>query len=218
MRRFIDIETTKNSRSDAYYAKKTYEAPSNYKNQEAIDGYITKAREKDAEKSPLYWWTGQIVCVCVCDDHGEGESFSFADRGGSDEEKEKALLIALFRYLDTMPGVVLIGKESKDFDFPYLVARAMVHDIGIVNTLRNVNYTMHDINDIFSMSRAGICRTSLANYAWGLGIAGKSASPQDVQAWHKTGQYDLIEEYCMQDCRITAEVFKRYNKLFVGGE
>lgn len=225
MKRIFDIETYENPKAEAYYARKEYKAPGNYKDPAKIAAYVEEARAKDRKNAALHWWTGLVTCVGVGDLNKNVRTFSFAgivNRQVVDPIEvlsvEKTLLVDLFKHLEENPGVELIGKRSRDFDIPYLIGRAMAHDIGIPLALRQHEPNkLLDIEHIFSTSRSCGQVCSLNDMAWGLGIDAKLGKGTDALDWFREGLYDKIDTYCAGDVRITAEVFKRYNKVFTGG-
>lgn len=227
-----DIETAANEQAEAYYDRKEYTPDSalngideyptkvtELKNEELrnarmaewrenqirkIEASIQTKRRADEDKAALYWWTGKVVCICTQDDDGLGRTFNDLD--------ESKLLRAYFSYLTTS-GHRAIGKSSNDFDKPFLIGRAMHHDIGIPNIWRPL-HQIEDINQIFSYNKQCSQISSLSNYAWGLSLDEKKGHGSEVAEWYKAGDHAKIEEYCQHDVQLTFDIFKRWEKPF----
>jgi hypothetical protein len=211
----VDIETVPNERAEAFFAQKSYEPAANLKDPEKIAASIASKRHADIEKAALYWWTGKIVCISA-NDPVTRQKRSFA---GKDE---RDVIKGFFDFITKeRPHAVLTGKQTKDFDFPYLVGRALALDIGIPQQLR-ISPPISDVNLIFGFSSSSSQqRTSLANYAWGLEIQGKSGHGSNVKSMFDLACIDIsadpwraIREYCEQDTEIVAEMLRRYSKSY----
>ncbi len=68
---FFDLESRSNDRAPAYYAKKVYEAPSNYVDPVKIAKAIEEKRAADSSKAGLTWWTGAVCCITAQTDRGD---------------------------------------------------------------------------------------------------------------------------------------------------
>lgn len=209
----FDIETVANAAAKAYYASKTYEAPSNYKDQEKIDKYILEKRFEDEKKAALSWWTGKVVCIHVRSVFKKiGKSFV--------GENEAALLNAFFTWVAAEGHFILIGKSSKYFDKPFILGRCIALDIGIPQFLRPYR-PLEDIDEVFGLGARADQAGKLSDYAAGMGIKGKSGNGQDVQHWYNvatTGKdpdgFKKIASYCEDDVMIVDEFLRRWNKTW----
>lgn len=216
-----DLETVANDRAAAYYAQRTYDAPANYRDPEKIAAAIREKRQADMERAALHWWTGKVVCASVTVVGGEQPTRNFISRD------ERSLLISIFDWFwwleDFYDQILLSGKSSEYFDIPFLVGRALSHDLGILDCLRP-RYPITDVDKVFSASSHCDQRTNLANYAWGLGIAGKTAHGSDVATiWFDILQGDLsagkrLVDYCAQDNAIAVEMLTRWLKPYSPSE
>lgn len=198
----FDIETVADHRAESYFAAKEYEAPANYKDPLKIAEAIAEKRKKDVERAALFWWTGRIICICA--QLPDGQMVTAA----GDNEKE-----VLCEFFNKVPADAwMIAKSGDYFDIPYLVGRALYHDIGIPDWLRPTR-PVQDVNHIFGFARTDQV-TSLADYAFGLAIAGKLADGADVAGMYAEGRWDDIKSYCAQDVAIAAEIMKRWVKTY----
>lgn len=228
-----DIETAANGLAESYFAKKEYapdsalngldEPPTKItelKNDELritrlaewresqaakIQGSIDAKRRADQDKAALHWWTGKVICICTRNERGDEHTFQ--------DESECVIISDFFRYLKSREHRA-IGKSSNDFDRPFLIGRALHHDIGIPAQWRP-NYPIDDVNQIFSNRTSSSQISSLANYAWGLCLEEKKGLGSDVADWYKAGNHQQIAEYCRHDVALTAEIFRRYEVDFV---
>lgn len=238
----FDIETVANDRADEYYAARVYRPSkkladpnkipttiakikdpelkarriAEYKaeQQEKIDKSVSQREFKDRRQAALHWWTGKVCCISYWD---------LASHKGSRlvDVDELSLLCNFFTILDQdYPNRGLIGKSAYDYDIPFLVGRALAHNIGLVPHLRLVKGRLQDIDHMFSRSKQCAQVSTLDNYAWGLGIDGKLAKGSDVQGMYDNALLngpqwlDKIGDYCDQDVAITVEMMTRYEKVF----
>lgn len=209
----FDIETVPNERAAKYLEQAKYEAPSNYKDQDKIAAYIENAKKKDLEKAALYWWTGRIVAI--------GYRSTFMSCAFTIMGKDEADLIKCFfgvlcaeEKRSLCENFFPIGKNSKNFDIPYIIARAMYHDLGIPACLKQ-RRGLSDIDEIFGTSSSSQ-KGSLADYAFGLNLDGKLGSGEMVKDWFADEDegWNKIKAYCSQDVEITHEIISRYDKTF----
>lgn len=203
----FDIETAANKHADAYWSQKRFEAPANYKDPEKIKAAIEEKRFEATKKSGLAPWTGRVTCI-VAFDGVNSKSFY-----GENEVK----ILKDFGEFISNYETVLVGKNSKTFDVGFLIGRYMAHDLGIPRALRPVD-VVRDINDCFGYSSQGI-RGSLSDYAFMLGIDGKTAHGSEAQSMFDEAainpeKWNDLVKYCEQDVKITFEFLKRYNKIF----
>lgn len=207
----IDIETVPADNHEQFYKQKKYHAPSNYKDQAKIESYINEARLSDMEKAGLHWWTGKIICISAYDIVNDKMHTFYG-------ENEKDVLCKFFDLLNAERVNTLIGKNNSTFDIPFVIGRALHHDTGIPTCLQIKS--IRDIDHVFSFSSQCDQRTSLANYAWGLGIDGKSGHGSEVYSMYlatklNDGEWDTISKYCQQDVKIVSEMYRRYCKQYV---
>lgn len=207
----FDIETVRNARSRAYYDAKEYEAPSNYKDPDKIKAAIEEKRAADFAKAALTWWTAQICSIHASVVTDPEVSF------GLSSDDEASLLIRFFCWLEDIGGFQLIGKSSADFDLPMLIGRAIALNIGIPSWWR-ANRSYEDVDQFFSRSHACGQRSSLENYAWGMGIDGKLGNGAQVQDLYEkallSGDWNEMNRYCRRDKEIAAEMIRRFFKTF----
>ncbi len=210
----FDIETIRRPDTDDYFRSKVYKAPGNLKDPEKIRAAIEEKRRTDYEDAALYWWTNQVVCITAIPTDEPDWAVAFY---GDDENKVLRDFFDQVRVWSCSPR--LVGKSSKHFDEPVLVGRSLAHDIGVPDFLRTTQYPK-DVDDLFSFSSQCSQRSTLSNYAYGLGISGKSGRGDDVAQWHaeatlgNADKWGLIAAYCLQDSKIVAEMMRRWMKPY----
>lgn len=202
----FDIETVANERAAAYFANKVYEPAANLKDPIKIAQSIEEKKLKDIDKAALHWWTGKVICLSA-------KSLSSDDAGTFSGSDEKANLLAFFGAIASDARV--IGKNGDSFDIPFLVGRCLYYDIGIHDCLRSYR-DIQDVDHMFGFSSASDQRSTLANYAFGLGIEGKTSHGAEVAGLYAEERWNEIRQYCAQDVEIVAEMVRRWQKPFVG--
>ena len=208
----FDIETAAGPQADEYWAKKKIKAPSTWKDEAKIKAREDEKRIELREKSALYPWTAVVTTIVAKDSDGVHKFY------GNDE---KTVLVNFGDYITSLESrygkINLIGKNSKNFDVPFLVGRYLAHDLGVPYTLRPVQEP-RDIDECFGYSSQSI-RGSLGDYAYMLGIKGKTSHGSQAQAMYDAtafdeSKWDDLVEYCAQDVMITYEFLDRYMKTF----
>jgi len=205
----IDIETVPSPRAMAYYATKRYDPPKNYKDPAKIEAYVQEARDEDAMKAALKWWTGQIVCIGLKSHKGNWLPQTWAG------PNERELLCNLFDLLDREPLPRLIGKSADTFDKPYIIGRALSLNLGLPRALRPYR-ELEDVDHIFGLSARHDQKGRLADYAFGIGAPMKKGHGTDVAVWFHEAQagdekaWEKITNYCAGDVDITHLMLKRF--------
>jgi hypothetical protein len=207
-----DIETAAGPKADEYWSKKRIKAPSTWKDEAKIKAREDEKRMELREKSALYPWTAVVTTIVAKDSDGLHKFY------GNDE---KLILTQFGDYLSALESrygkITLIGKNSKNFDQPFLVGRYLAHDLGVPYSIKPTQEP-RDIDECFGYSSQSI-RGSLGDYAWLLGVKGKTSDGSNAQAMYDAtafddGKWDDLVEYCAQDVMITAEFLERYMKTF----
>jgi predicted PolB exonuclease-like 3'-5' exonuclease len=202
----FDIETVKNEKADEYFAEhKSYSAPANYTDPVKIEKYIEKAREKDANKAGLTWFTGKVCCVCM-------EDVESGKKWGIYSTNEKEVLEATTEILDKHINKDLIGKSSADFDVPFLIGRYLVNEVRAPLILNPSK--AQDVDNYFSRSRSCGQRSKLDTYAFALDLPMKPFDGSKVQGMYDEGKLEEIKDYCEHDVHIVAEMVRRWTKVF----
>ena len=238
-----DIETVATDRARELVGSKVYDVPKTYlptsempatianikseekrnikyaewqvKQRKKIESYVQVQQLKDLEKAALHWWMSKVVSIAWNHVHDEtGEVITAGVRTGEDECDVISAFINTA--MDSAYRVSrVVGKNAKNFDHPYLIGRLLALDLGIPDFLRARVSAMGDINEIFGSLSAKNCQiTSLENYAFGLGIAGKLSTGSGVESMYKAGAFDDIKKYNVRDVEIIAEMWRRFMRPY----
>lgn len=91
----------------------------------------------------------------------------------------------------------IIGFNIRDFDLPVLApyVHTPIRDFPILDLMRAVEEALG-----FRMALANLVAHTIG--------AAKSASGLDALQWWKEGKIDLIKEYCLQDVRVTRDLYE----------
>ena len=239
----FDIETVATTRARDFVRDKVYDLPKNLlstsdmpstiksikdpvrrsdrhktwqeEQREKIKRWVSLSQMKDLEKAALYWWSSKVISIAWLHVHSEsGETVS---HGSAVSEVEENVICGFYDAGVNSPYEItgVIGKNSKNFDIPYLVGRSLALNLGIPNFLRARLSGLGDIDEVFgSLSARNSQITTLANYAFGLGIEGKSASGNEVESMYKRGDLEAIRRYNIDDVKILAEMFRRWSRRY----
>lgn len=210
-----DIETVANPRASLFFQNKRYKAPANWKDKDKIEAHILEQRHEDMQKAALRWWTGQIVCITMRPLRGHWNRKTVF--GGD----EAALLRQVFDILSAEKDKPhLLGKNGDTFDRPYTIGRALALNLGIPDLFRPYR-PIEDINHIFGFSARCDQVGKLDDYAFGLGIQGKTGHGTDVQGWFNQAElgdesaWKKIAHYCADDDDIVHEMLRRWLKPYL---
>lgn len=202
----FDIETAPSKRGLMYINDVApIKVDSRLKDPDKIKQAKELSKQKMIDKAALYWWTGKIHTICV-NALDTDEEVTFQDLAS-----EQNVLTSFFTYLLGKKNYILIGKSSASFDRPYVVGRAISHDLGLPPQLRE-GRPISDIDQVFGYKNEQ--QTTLNNYAFGMGIPMKTMSGCQVIKLYEEGEQRVIEEYCKHDVFITVELLRRYYKPF----
>jgi hypothetical protein len=207
-----DIETAEDGKRAGPYAdSKRIKAPAGWKDQEKIKAREDEKRLELRQKSGLYPWTGTVTTICAMDSEGLHKFY------GNNEYKLLSDFGDYITALERRYGrITLIGKNSKNFDQPFLVGRYLAHNLGVPDSLRPTQEPK-DIDECFGYSSQSI-RGTLSDYAYLLGMKKTSHGSNAQQMYDATALDDSawkdLVEYCAQDVIITYEFLMRYMKQF----
>jgi DNA polymerase elongation subunit (family B) len=174
---------------------------------EQIATRLPSIRKKGLERTGLDRSLGQIVCVgLIVLDGGKEREISFV---GSDE-----INILNNIWAELKPMDYLIGHNLLGFDLPFLLARSTIRK---VKPTRKFDFRKYSTSAIFDTMQVWANWTmdqypKLDLLAAVLGLEGKSGSGNQVAEWVHEEQWERIREYCMQDVRLTRDIYHRMRK------
>lgn len=203
----LDIETYQDmSEEQRVRLEEACKAPENYKDRAKIAAYIEKAKKKVLDKAALSPRTGRVVCVGIGihtlddDKNPTWGCVAFVDESN---EEEKLLRIVDDALADILRGH-LITFNGRRFDLPFMAARAMRHGLNLRYRWPLGYHPLHI--DLFELlgKEGGLD-------AWAMGILGRSkaTSGSEIAGMVEAEEWDKLREHCLEDIRMTAELFDR---------
>jgi len=218
-----DIETcpTPEALLESYPEEKR-SPPSNYSKPETIakwkaDDRVSWETDRIKEYS-LSPRTGRIVAFSACDGKGG------IDVTALDVSEERALIEQAFEVLFDPKVEVIVGFNSRAFDFPFLCLRAMYHRIDpmeYTNAFRwkeaLTRYSKYntDVREMLTFGAYGAKGTLSEWGAWA-GDASKETAGSQVWEWVQAGDAMAISRHCYGDAKRTAALFERVYPLYQG--
>lgn len=173
------------------------EAPSNYKNAEAIERYIADATAKAIDRCGL----DPDLCRIVALGHGEATGKDSVILCW-DEETEAAALAAFWKRVTNAAGVVntLVSFNGFGYDLPVLMRRSQLlgvdHPVVSLDKYRSPHI---DLMQVLTF-RGAIKAHSLRFYSsrFGLPVTDEYTGA-DIAALVKAGNFKAVEEHCLSD-------------------
>ena len=127
------------------------------------------------------------------------------------DPEEKILLISFWDWLKKIPLPTIVGFNVYKFDIAFIHKRSMKHDINVPFSLKDAFLDLqYELN--FYQQR---CPGRLEDYALYLNIQGKSGSGKKAVILWEENRLVELESYCMDDVRVTFELFQRCLKAKV---
>lgn len=199
----FDIETVNSDTTDKYIDSfRTFEAPSNYKTEEAIANYIKKAKARERAKAALYIPT-QVIWVITAEDVHTGKTYRFS------EVDERQVIRKFFSFLDAYEDHVIFGFNSRGFDIPALYGAACRNELQVPKQLRHPNLMSDVLDDFYHV------KVKLNDIAWLMGrsklMSGADVGDKYIDYMINGNQsaLDEILSYCAEDSHICAEYARR---------
>lgn len=211
---FLDIETVPGTESYDQLdetARELWAHKTQYQRKDEI------TPEEFYDRAGIWAEFGKIVCISVGFFHFRGTSRSFRTTSFHGEEAE--LLRNFGNLLNThyqRPRQLLCGHNAKEFDFPYIARRMLVHGIDLPKKLDLFGKKPWEIPHLDTMElwKFGDYKhyTSLKLMAHVLGIPSPKEDMDGSMVGHvyyKDKDLDRIITYCELDVVTTAQVFLR---------
>ncbi len=209
---FLDIETVPNY---PYYAavpaveQHLWDEKSKYQRKEEFSA------EEFYERAGIWAEFGKIICISVgyFTPQQHPRAFRLKSFLGEEAHLLKEFKILVNQHFGTTKHR-LCGHNAKEFDFPYIARRMLIHQIEIPKTLQLFNKKPWEVPhlDTLHLWRFGDYKhyTSLKLMAYVLGIP----SPKDdidgsqvAQVYYEEKDLDRIARYCERDVLTVAQVF-----------
>ena len=214
---FLDIETVpqeENWGNVSEEIKLLFEAKTKYQRKEEFTA------EEFYEKAGIWAEFGKIICISVAyfTSNMQERNLRVTSFSGNDE---KELLIDFKKLLDTHFNKayhVLCAHNGKEFDFPYIARRMIVHQVELPSKLNLFGKKPWEVPHLDTMElwKFGDYKhySSLQLLTSILGIP----SPKDdidgsevANVYYKDKNLDRIVKYCEKDTIAVAQLLMRFN-------
>jgi uncharacterized protein YprB with RNaseH-like and TPR domain len=159
---------------------------------------MTKRYIFDLETLGLSPWHGRIICICL-KDLENGEDMVFCGRD------EKTLLQGFWGAVE--PCCELVGFNSDEFDLPFLLKRSLIRDVPMKKLGKCID--LRKIVNGFWFSYKRDIKGTLKDWARVLHMPMQSSPGCEVWGEYKRGDWFLIVDHCLEDTRVTFELYKR---------
>ena len=210
---FLDIETVpeKESFSDlSEEARQLWAEKTAYRRKEEF------TPEEFYDRAGIWAEFGRIICISAgFFERSHGLTFRVRSYTGGEKElllEFKALLESYFN----LPKHVLCAHNGKEFDFPYIARRMIIHGISLPSKLSLFGKKPWEVPHIDTMElwKFGDYKhyTSLRLLAHILGIPSPKQDLDGSQirsVYYEDGDVERIARYCELDVVTTAQVFLR---------
>ena len=184
--------------------------------------YLIRNKEEETvetiyNRAGIYAEFGKVVCISCGIIQGNGASKKLVIKSfAGDDEKEVLLQFTdmLKRWVD--PNKSLCAHNGKEFDFPYLCRRMIIHNIPLPAILNTRGKKPWEVNhlDTMDMWRFGDFKTftSLNLLACTLGIPSPKDDINGSKVWEvywKDQDVNRIVTYCQKDVITLVQVYLR---------
>jgi Predicted 3'-5' exonuclease related to the exonuclease domain of PolB len=202
----VDIETGPRSLEEIEPLLPAIAAPTNYKDQTKIDGYVKERRDQLVAGAALSAVTGRVLAVGILRDDDSPCYIA------PDDEAE--LLRKTWRELEhKRAGEVFVTFYGHRFDFPFLARRSWANRVAVPEWFpRDGRYPRHAFVDLAEFWQCGDRGESISldRLAKFLGLPGKNGSGADFATIWQTDRAAALE-YLASDLRLTRAIFERIN-------
>lgn len=169
-----------------------------------------------SERAGILSEFGKIICISfgIIVDQNQIKLKSFYS---DDEKKILSDFIALLQSKYFHEGVILCAHNGKEFDFPYMARRMIIHGLDLPHTLNLHGKKPWEIQHLDTMElwKFGDYKhyTSLNLLATILGIP----TPKDdidgsqvAQVYYEDHDLERIKTYCEKDVLTVAQIFRKF--------
>ncbi|MBI2820310.1 MAG: ribonuclease H-like domain-containing protein [Acidobacteria bacterium] len=165
-------------------------------------------KKKLRQDSALDWSLGHIVCIgLIILEVGQEQEVCFV---GPDEAEVLRQFWKLIR-----PDDYLVGHNLLGFDLPYIQARSVVCKVKPSRSFDLRRYSTSLVYDTMQVwanwERQRFPK--LETLAGVLGFEGKGGSGDQVAKWFEANDWERIKAYCIQDVRLTRDVYRRFKEF-----
>jgi 3'-5' exonuclease len=173
------------------------------------------------ERSAIYAEFGKVIVIglgVITFDEDDAPTLRVKALKGHDE---KALLQEFRSTLETgfrKDGLRLCAHNGKEFDFPYLCRRMLVHGIPLPRVLDMAGKKPWEVAHLDTMElwrfgdRKNFVSLDLLAALFGIGSSKELMEGSEVNHYYYTeNNLDKIAEYCLRDVIVTVQIFLKMN-------
>ncbi len=178
--------------------------------------------EEFYERAGIWAEFGKIVCISVgfFDSFAKKRTFRIKSFYGKDEVKILKDFKALIENHFGKPQQLLCAHNGKEFDFPYIARRMIIHGISLPEKLNLFGKKPWEVPhlDTLDMWKFGDYKhyTSLNLLTNILGIDSPKEDidgSQVAKVYYEDGDLKRIAKYCENDTLAVAQVYLRFNNM-----
>ncbi len=217
---FIDIETASGQKDFALLSNKM-QALWLRKAKSLPNPLSVSLEDLYFERAALYAEFGKIICIgmgFLYQDKEKGICFKVKTIAGDNEEELLSRFISFINDTYKNKELSLVAHNGKEFDFPYLCRRMLVHSLEIPKQLQLQGKKPWEVVHLDTMElwkfgdRKAYTSLELLTEILGIGEAKSNLSGDKVnETYYKEGNLMVIEEYCKEDVVLVAQLFLRFN-------
>ncbi len=180
-----------------------------------------RASDLFSERSAIYAEFGKVIVIglgVITFDENDAPTLRVKALKGHDE---KALLQEFSSILETglqRDGLRLCAHNGKEFDFPYLCRRMLVHGIPLPRALDIAGKKPWEVAHLDTMElwkfgdRKSFVSLNLLAILFGIGSSKELMEGSEVNHYYYTeNNLDKIAAYCLQDVIVTVHIFFKMN-------
>ena len=213
---FLDIETVPawpdyNSMPDDFRALWDHKS-----------GYLKKSDADTPEllypRAGIYAEFGKIICISA--GYFNGDTFRMKSFYGDDEKEILTEFAGMLNKFCKSPEYALAAHNGKEFDFPYISRRMLVHQIPLPIVLDNQGRKPWEVTfiDTMEMWKFGDFKhyTSLALLAALFGLPtpkGDLDGSQVARVYYQEHDLERIARYCQNDTLTVARLYCKFRLL-----
>jgi DNA polymerase elongation subunit (family B) len=183
--------------------------------------------EAAKERLSLHAATGRIVAIGLWDletDRGrvlvDGDRSGWAGFGEHAEifRGPEAALVGEFWNTIAKDSPLVVTFNGRAFDAPYLMLRSAILGVPPSRNLMGPRYRLSnhcDLYDVLTFWRASRMKGGLEFWCCQFGLPSSKDGMQggDVGGMYRDGRLDEIARYCLDDARVTAQLYDRLRPL-----
>lgn len=217
---FIDIETA-SGKSDFSQLSDKMKALWQKKAKNLPNPNNLSCEELYFERAALYAEFGKIICIgmgFLYNDKEKGLCFKVKTIAGHDETALLNEFISFINATYKNKELSLVAHNGKEFDFPYLCRRMLVHALEIPKQLQLQGKKPWEVVHLDTMElwkfgdRKAYTSLELLVEILGIGASKTNLSGELVNTtYYKENNLKLIADYCKEDVALVAQLFLRFN-------